>query len=510
LIHRWKIAHPGATPSAADLKHILENNLFGVDIMEEAVEICKLRLFLKLAAQVEPDTSKDNLGIEPLPDIDFNIRAGNTLVGYASYDEVKKAVTSKFDFDKAMERISVKAADLQQTFDAFRQRQMEGDGSVPTEHKAALRQRLEALEDELNRYLASEYGVKASDKTAYGKWLKSHQPFHWFVEFYGIITDGGFDVIIGNPPYVEYSKVADYKVRDYTTLSCANLYVFSVERSFSLSNPKGRLGMIIPISVACSGAMAPLRNHLAKSTRSLWLSHFSNRPGQLFTGAQNRLTILVASGRQARPAEYYSTRYHRWDARDGERENLFPLLRYQKLAEDASIFQGLLPKFGCPEAASVLAKINSRRALAFFASRNGRHRIFWVRVPGYFCQFLVEPPMARPERGGPARLRGEVNQIAFDDKPTCHVAHAILNSSLYYQFFCTYTDTRHINPSDVSEFPLDVDTISSSRRAKLAELSGKLTECFAAHTSHWRKSGLLIDSTGEWKPLITQRPASRT
>ena len=87
--------------------------------MEEAVEICKLRLFLKLAAQVEPEPTKDNLGIEPLPDIDFNIRAGNTLVGYATYDEVKKAVTSKFDFDDAMEKISVKAADLQQTFDNF-------------------------------------------------------------------------------------------------------------------------------------------------------------------------------------------------------------------------------------------------------------------------------------------------------------------------------------------------------------------------------------------------------
>ena len=66
------------------LKSIILNNLYAVDIMEEAVEICKLRLFLKLAAQVEPDAAKDNLGIEPLPDIDFNIRAGNTLVGYAT------------------------------------------------------------------------------------------------------------------------------------------------------------------------------------------------------------------------------------------------------------------------------------------------------------------------------------------------------------------------------------------------------------------------------------------
>src|SRR5208283_4623517 len=76
-------------------KSIILNNLFGVDIMEEAAEICKLRLFLKLAAQVEPDTASHNLGIEPLPDIDFNIRAGNTLVGYVNYGEVKRALGTK-------------------------------------------------------------------------------------------------------------------------------------------------------------------------------------------------------------------------------------------------------------------------------------------------------------------------------------------------------------------------------------------------------------------------------
>jgi hypothetical protein len=116
------------------LKSIILNNLYAVDIMEEAVEICKLRLFLKLAALVESDETKDNYGIEPLPDIDFNIRAGNTLVGYATYEEVKRAITSGLDFDNAMEKIAVKAADLQQTFDKFRQLQTEGDGSVPAAH----------------------------------------------------------------------------------------------------------------------------------------------------------------------------------------------------------------------------------------------------------------------------------------------------------------------------------------------------------------------------------------
>ena len=70
------------------LKSIVLNNLYGVDIMEEAVEICKLRLFLKLVAQLETYEQ-----IEPLPDIDFNIRAGNTLVGFTSLDAVRDAMT---------------------------------------------------------------------------------------------------------------------------------------------------------------------------------------------------------------------------------------------------------------------------------------------------------------------------------------------------------------------------------------------------------------------------------
>lgn len=118
-------------------KAIILNNLFGVDIMEEAVEICKLRLFLKLAAQVEPDKGQNNLGIEPLPDIDFNIRAGNTLVGYATYGEMKSALGGKLDFDDALANIFEKAAHLQQAFEIFRAHQVDGHDSVPRNRRRA-------------------------------------------------------------------------------------------------------------------------------------------------------------------------------------------------------------------------------------------------------------------------------------------------------------------------------------------------------------------------------------
>lgn len=342
-------------------KSIILNNLYGVDIMEEAVEICKLRLFLKLAAQVEPGPNHPNLGIEPLPDIDFNIRAGNTLVGFATYDEVERAVTSRLDFDNAMERIQTKAADLQQAFDAFRARQMEGDESVPLEHKLELRRRLAALNEELNYYLAGEYGINENNipkKKAYGesfaKWLKSHQPFHWFVEFYSIVHDrGGFDVIIGNPPYVAITKV-DYRLRadDYQTLEGRNLYNLVMERSTRLARHSGYFGMIVPVSVVSVDTFVQVARIFFRLKS--WVSSFSNRPGKLFYGVEQRLTILLA---KMEDGFTHASEYQHWY--EVERQTLFQKLAYQP----ANLIPGRpMPlKTGLPISVAIAGKIYSQR-----------------------------------------------------------------------------------------------------------------------------------------------------
>lgn len=118
----------------------------------------------------------------------------------------------------------------------FRLQQTEHGGAVTPADKQALRQRLQALEEELNRHLAAQYSIDPKKPADYQKWKESHKPFHWFVDFYGIMSGGGFDVIIGNPPYVEYSKVKkEYVVREYVAESCGNLYSLVMERSFNLS-----------------------------------------------------------------------------------------------------------------------------------------------------------------------------------------------------------------------------------------------------------------------------------
>ncbi|MCC5943439.1 MAG: Eco57I restriction-modification methylase domain-containing protein, partial [Bernardetiaceae bacterium] len=256
-------------------KTIILNNLYGVDIMNEAVEIAKLRLFLKLVATVDPNPRKENFGLEPLPDIDFNIRAGNTLIGFATEDEILKTIQKKeplFAADK-LEVFKEEFDLMSKAFKHFQNSQLINDqGSTDFRNaKRELNKQLKNLNQKLNIYLAHNYGIDAETKPkAFNEFIQSHQPFHWFAQFYQIIAqEGGFDVVIGNPPYVGYTRrnkiskksVSDvYKLMSYETLSTSNLYSFTIERSNTLMNPNSKIGMIVPNSAFANSSMESLQS----------------------------------------------------------------------------------------------------------------------------------------------------------------------------------------------------------------------------------------------------------
>lgn len=450
------------------LKSIILNNLYAVDIMEEAVEICKLRLFLKLAAQVEPDATRDNFGIEPLPDIDFNIRTGNSLVGYATYDEVKNAITSGLDFDNTMEKIAIKAADLQQTFDKFRAIQTEGDGSVPASDKLELQKRLKALDDELNHHLAGEYGVKVSDKAAYEKWLKSHQPFHWFIQFYGILNKGGFDVIIGNPPYVEYTKkdkatklsVRDiYLINNYKTISTNNLYAFTMERSLALQSSKSWSGMIVPVSFVSGDSYAPLVD--VTCTKEMWMSSYSNRPAKLFDGVEQRLTIYI---RKNIGSTLHSASYSHWYS--DERDHLFARIAYN---ETFRFGPSLLPlKIGREIERRVIDKILHHRSNVTFFEGRGSCGVWFHDGPTYWIRALP----FEPNKGIKSSRSNHYHCIATTSQNAALIVCALLNSSIFYLFFKAVSNCRDFGSKELYLF-----TIPDSLKAlpcELVSLSRKL------------------------------------
>ena len=481
------------------LKSIVLNNLYGVDIMEEAVEICKLRLFLKLVAQLE---SYDQ--IEPLPDIDFNVRAGNTLVGFTSLDAVQEAMTvtpggqhrAPFDEDRAsLARIKELAEEASRAAVQFRWQQTMLGGEVTPDDKQALRERLRSLADELDRYLATEYGMDPANAAAYGAWRASHQPFHWFVEFYGIMSKGGFDVVIGNPPYVEYSKVkSDYTVRGYETESCGDLYAFCSERALALLGGTGYVGLIVPISIFGTDGFKSLQERCLNALNSIWVSCFSNRPSQLFDGAQKRLSILVGRRSNADSALVFTTGYLRW--RREEFDTLFHSRIYYAPGHDIfAIFPASLEKLGSQLEVSAFSRLSKRRTkLADAVTRRTQHSVFYTRKFGYFLAFLDFVPRMIDRETGRKVTPSELKEINLDSSASTDAAIAALSSSTFFWFWNVLSDCRNLNRRDLLAFPFDPKDAVPSLKEQLSKLGRQYLGQLSTTSRVMQKSGLEIET----------------
>jgi hypothetical protein len=464
------------------LKSIIVTNLYGVDIMEEAVEICKLRLFLTLVAQV--DRVKD---LEPLPDIDFNIRPGNTLVGFVSIDEIRRAAERDAsgqgrliygEIDEAVRRIEEDAEIVERAFGKFQQMQTDYDMDGPafTAAKQELRSRLRKLADELDRYLAGEYGINPDKTEAYEEWRQRHQPFHWFAEFYGIMSRGGVAVAIGNPPYVGYTKIkSSYTVHDYVTEACENLFTFTVERSVSLLAPNGRFGMIVPLSSVSTPNMIPLQQLLLSETSNIFISNYSgNRnPSVLFNGVEMRLSIILSTkGNTANTSHYFfTTCFMRWYIE--ARGYLFQGIRYSSVKTEFML-SGMLPKYFSPIETSLHSKIfSSRKNLRAFITPSGKHSIYAHRIASYFVKSFDFVPYFWNERDG-SKKSEDYKVFSFRTSDESLLANALLNSTLFYWFYIVYSDTYHCGRTLILEFPIDLNKVDIQIRKKIIELGDKL------------------------------------
>lgn len=474
------------------LKSIIINNLYGVDIMEEAVEICKLRLFLKLVAQLETVEQ-----IEPLPDIDFNIRAGNSLVGFTSLDEVKRALEGDFIRERSLGIIQQRAQDADGKFRMFHEMQTEQhmDADAFTNAKRQLRGQLGELRDQLDRCLAGEFGVTDRDTTAYLQWRGSHQPFHWFAEFYSVMAGGGFNVVIGNPPYVRYKDVrAKYTVRNFRSESCGDLYAYCTERALDLVQRKACLGLIVPISIFGTDGFRTLQQLALDKLEISWVSSYANRPAQLFDGAQKRLTIILGRRSHGRKSTVFTSSYKRW--RREEFETFFKSrIQYAPPHDTFNVFPASLEKLGSRiEVCAFNRLVQGRRTLAESVTKHGRHKVFYTRKFGYFLAFLDFIPKIVDSNSGHHLTPSELKHMRLQSKESVQAVVAALSSSTFFWFWNVLSDCRNLNSRDLLAFPFHPEGISATLKRKLAVLGTRYLSELKMTSRTMAKSGLRIET----------------
>lgn len=428
-------------------KSIILRNLYGVDIMVEATEIAKLRLFLKMVAVVDVDRRAENLGLDPLPDIDFNIRCGNTLVGYATQSELENDLTSGDMFAVAAlrEKIEIEMQKVSMAYECFKNIQLNQHDNIENFKRAkeSLQQRLSSLNEMINRLM---YGTTKSE--SYQEWIVSHQPFHWLAEFYQIIQgNGGFDVIIGNPPYLELRQI-NYTVSNFKTLDSGAVHVYCIERSLNILSPKGNISMIVPLALVCTQRMT-LIQRLIEENCSVWYANFAWRPAKLFDAVNRALTIFVANSQSL--ANKRTTPYIKWTSEN--RELLFKTIAYCSYNNKRDSFW--MPKLHNHIEINILQKILLMNCnVGYYAAKKSPHRIYYRTTGGlYWKVFTNFPPkfIYNGEEGSSSRE----TYFSVHDANHTNSFVALFSSSLFWWWYTITSNLRDLNPSDIAglKFP---------------------------------------------------------
>lgn len=467
-------------------KSIILHNLFGVDIMAEAVEICKLRLFLKLVSQV--DGGRD---LEPLPDIDFNIRCGNTLVGYATEAQFDAANTLASDQAHRAE-IKASTADLADLFERFREQQTVHGGKVTSDDKRKLREKLIGLSLELDRYVAHDYGIAPGNARDFNAWRESHQPFHWFAEFYGVMRDGGFDVVIGNPPFVENTpRNVNYTLRSptYQTIGCGNLYAFVTERCFNICHQLGKFSFIMPSASICTPRMAPLLNSIFQRYKFCTVSLWDERPSKLFDGVDQQLSIYLCGPYGNPGSNIFVSSMRHWAS--VEREPLFQLQGYVSVSSalrEASV----VPKIASKNEFVLVHKLR-KKAVPVSRDQGPTESLYYKNAGGRYWRLVKSFPTYFRSEAGATQTSTEKNRAVKADDIQIFVA--IYSSTLFYWYWRVVSNCRHLTEREFDAFPIAPAMLEKNDRLQLKKLAQEyekdILENASRLTTRNRQTGLI-------------------
>lgn len=256
---------------------VIQHSIYGVDIQPIAAEISKLRSFLSLIIDENIDDKADNRGIEPLPNLEFKFVTANTLIGL---DEGKKGGMMAFDFGET--------TDLQNQLQQLRNTYLQAS----PQEKENLKQQFEQLQTQIykNELKAGGQNKRAQQLAAWKPFSNESSP--WFDPewMFGVEK---FDVVIGNPPYVDIKALPKLDVKEYfrifkTTENRINMYSIFIEKGKSLLKLNGNLCYINPNSILINQSYKKIRKFIIDDVDKI-----IKLPDSVFTTASVETIILI-------------------------------------------------------------------------------------------------------------------------------------------------------------------------------------------------------------------------
>ncbi|EIO7903995.1 class I SAM-dependent DNA methyltransferase, partial [Campylobacter jejuni] len=363
-------------------KDIIENNLFGVDINPNSCEITKLRLWIELLKHSFYQSFDDGNyhDLKTLPNIDINIKCGNSLVSYfetgkslSHYPNIKERINKykrivkdyKEGFYTDKSHINQEIKNLKISFknfcfaDKFK-KEMKGFNDKCEKYSKKYGNFL-AINDENLKFFVSanltlfDFDEKeatkefANLKKEYDNIfnLESNHPFEWRFEFPEILDDDGnfkgFDLIIGNPPYIKEAENKELfantkKLRTYQ--GKMDIWYHFVGRGFDMLKNNGYLAFIATNNWITNSGAKKLRNIVLEESQILSLVDFSSF--MVFDSAS--IQTMIMSFQKIKPPKNYEFHFAKITTQTPIYEDALSLLKNEKTQNNEILKINLTPK----------------------------------------------------------------------------------------------------------------------------------------------------------------------
>ena len=476
---------------------IITENIYGVDILSGAIEISKLRLWLWLISDFEEDENK----IQALPNIEYNLKVGNSLIGWLDEDLSQLSISEPYDENiKNMFMILKGYSD---------------NGSV--ELLKSAEQKLQ--ERNLNSYIEAyyllykvyrkEHGIKADTlrrvlqivkKSVYGsvtpayyKYINNKinpkhkinnppinrsefdelQVFHWRVDFGHIIRKGGFDVVIGNPPYGNILDKTPKKITNsfYDSYSGEIASLF-IERSINALSLSGYLSFIITYAITFNKSLSENRLQLVNNFEESYISSFDRDRCRIFSDMTQSVSVMICNKKiKEGEGEIFTSKFYRlFDVDDESALNSIEYKEVSKYLLNKEVGAGYdekhrLPKIGDKKANDILDKLLTQKTtFGELVDNNSKNDFVWIRTSGNYWYNAFDKKPYTSTKFKQYKINKQLREYTL----------SLMNSNLLYFWFRIFGNGRDMNTDVLEAFPIPELNELNKYQSKLRKVSDNL------------------------------------